>query len=136
MQLILGAAHSRIDCQTDVISRKRLVQHLVHIPSNFPSVGEVVRCIWPTNAWTFDAGDPSGRNKQELNATPWVPNDRESTFDSPVQINLKAGLWVVALRLSRDTYSVYDFPQRVGREIVVSDIGCKQQESGAGTNRR
>src|ERR1017187_7035591 len=102
VQLILGTAHSRVDCQTDAISWKRLVQRLVDISSNFPCVSEIVRCVWPTNDWTLDAGDSSSRNEQELSAPSWVPYDRESTFGSTVHIHLKAGTWVMVFGLTRD----------------------------------
>jgi len=123
VQLVLRAAHSRVNCQANVISRKRLAQCLVDMSSSFPGAGEIVRCPWPTNDRALDTGDSSCRNKQKLIAPSRVPEDRESGFGSPAQIDFKAGLGVVVVRLPRDTYVVHNFPQGVSREASLSCIG-------------
>jgi hypothetical protein len=38
--------------------------------------------------------------------------------------------------LAWDAYIMYDFPQRVARNVPLSRIGCEQQERGTSANRR
>ena len=136
VQLILRAAQSGIDGQTNAISRKRLVQRLVEVSSSFPGIGEVIRRIWPAKVGTLDAGDSSCRNKQELSAPSGIPQDRESPFHSAGQIDAQAGLGVVVLRLPRDTYIADNFPQRASRKVSLIRMDCGRREGQTGADAR
>src|ERR1700686_3999314 len=135
VQLVLRTAHSRIDCQTNSIPRKRPVHRLVDVGSSFPGDGKIVRRVWPTNDWTLDAGDSRCRNQQELIAPSWVPEDRESIFDSRGQIDFQAGLGIVMLGLPGDAHVVNYFPQGVSREFSLSRIGREQKKYSTSANR-
>ena len=136
VQLILRAAHNRVDCQTNVISPKGQVQRVIDMRSNFPGTGEIVRRVWPANGRALDARNSSGRNKQELTASPRVPYYRESIFDSSGQIDLKTGSGIVMQGLSWDAYIMNNFPQCVAGQFSLSRIGCKQYESCTQANRQ
>ena len=75
-----------------------------------PGIGEVIRRVWFKNYWTLDAGDSNSGNKQELNAPSRILQYRKSMFDSFVQADFKARIWLVMQRLSWDTHVMHDFP--------------------------
>jgi hypothetical protein len=69
-----------------------------------------------------------------LRAPSGVPEDRESTIDPSVQIDLEAGLGIVNLQLTGDADIVHDFPEGVAGQFDLAGKDFRQQESGANEN--